>query len=174
MNHAILPNLKLRSDIVVMEHLLNTGIEEGSLEDIKEHLPLDHFFTPVSEEYGCTQYARQAFMPAGSIGVGKLHKLPHLTFLMKGRVLVISEAGGREEMVAPLTFVSPAGTKRAYHALEDTILTTVHVTRETSEETLDLVEGELISPTYSAMGLEDPDISGLEDYLKSQQEIEEE
>lgn len=164
-------DMQIRSDIVSLEFLLNAGIDSGDLEDIQDQLPVEHFFTPLNEDYGCAQYARQCFMPAGSISVGKLHKLPHLTFLMKGRVLVVSENGGTQDLVAPVTFVSPAGSKRAFHALEDTILTTVHLTRETTEETLDAVEDEVISPSYTAMGLEDPDLTGLEDYIKSQNRI---
>ena len=164
-------DMQIRSDIVSLEFLLNAGIDSGDLEDIQDQLPVEHFFTPLNEDYGCAQYARQCFMPAGSISVGKLHKLPHLTFLMKGRVLVVSENGGTQDLVAPVTFVSPAGSKRAFHALEDTILTTVHLTRETTEEALDAVEDEVISPSYTAMGLEDPDLTGLEDYIKSQNRI---
>ena len=163
-------NLQVRTDILSLQMFMEFGISSGALQDASEHTPVEHFFTPVSEEYGCAQYARQLFMPAGTVCVGKLHKLPHLTFLLKGRVVVVSENGGKQEMVAPLTFVSPAGSKRAFHVLEDTLLTTVHLTKYDAEESLPQVEDEVISPTYGAMGLQEPDLHGLEAFLEGNQQ----
>jgi hypothetical protein len=80
-------------------------------------------------------------------------------------VLVVSENGGKQHLTGPVTFVSPAGAKRVFYVEEDTILTTVHLTKETEEEDLDKVEDEVISPTYEAMGLEEPDLSGLNRFL---------
>lgn len=107
-------------------------------------------------------------MPKGMVVVGKLHKKPHLTFLMKGTILVVSENGGKQRLKGPLTFVSPAGVKRVFYIEEDTVLTTVHLTKETKEDDLDRVEDEVISPSYEAMGLEEPDLSGLNAFLESQ------
>ena len=160
-------DLSIRSDISSLQYILDLGIERGDIEDRQFDATVEHYFTPVSDEYGCAQYARQLFMPEGTVCVGKLHKLPHLTFLMQGRVLVVSENGGKQDLVAPVTFVSPAGSKRAFHVLEDAILTTVHLTKHNQEEDLSDIEEEVISPTYSAMGLEEPDLSGLEDFMKT-------
>jgi hypothetical protein len=99
--------------------------------------------------------------------VGKLHKKAHLTFLMKGTILVVSENGGKQRLKGPLTFVSPTGVKRVFYIEEDTILTTVHLTKETEEEDLDKVEEEVISPTYEAMGLEEPDLTKLNQFLEN-------
>jgi hypothetical protein len=104
-------------------------------------------------------------MPKGMDIVGKLHKKAHLTFLLKGTVLVVSENGGKQRLEGPTTFVSPAGVKRVFYVEEDALLTTVHLTKETKEEALDKVEDEVISPTYEAMGLEEPDLSGLNRFL---------
>lgn len=150
---------------MTLQALMMKGIEEGEIEDNSDDTKLEHFFTPLDEDYGCSTYARQLFMPKGMVVVGKLHKKPHLTFLMKGTMQVVSENGGKQRLTAPLTFVSPAGAKRVFYIEEDTILTTVHLTKETKEEDLDKVEEEVISPSYEAMGLEEPDLTELNKYL---------
>ena len=66
-----------------------------------------------------------------------------------------------------MTFVSPSGVKRVFYVEEDTIITTIHLTKETKEANLDKVEGEVISPTYEAMGLEEPDLNGLNNFLEN-------
>ena len=154
-------DLQVRSSLMSLQKLLQHGVETGEIQDTTDQTKLEHFFTPTDGDYGCSTYARQLFMPKGMVFVGKLHKKPHLTFLMKGTVLVVSENGGKQHLTGPVTFVSPAGAKRVFYVEEDTILTTVHLTKETEEEDLDKVEDEVISPTYEAMGLEEPDLSGL-------------
>ena len=160
-------NLKIRTSIMTLQSLMVQGVENGEIEDNTDNTELEHFFVPSDKDYGCSTYARQLFMPKGMVVVGKLHKKPHLTFLMKGTVLVVSEHGGQQRIKAPLTFVSPAGAKRVFYIEEDTILTTVHLTKETKEKDLDKVEDEVISPTYEAMGLEEPDLSGLNSFLEN-------
>lgn len=151
---------------MALQSIMMHGVETGEIEDNTSDTELEHFFTPLDDDYGCSTYARQLFMPKGMVVVGKLHKKPHLTFLMKGTILVVSENGGKQRLKGPLTFVSPAGVKRVFYIEEDTILTTVHLTKETKDEDLDKVEDEVISPTYEAMGLEEPDLSGLNAFLE--------
>lgn len=152
---------------MALQTLLIHGAENGEIEDNSDDTELQHFFTPLDDDYGCSTYARQLFMPKGMVVVGKLHKKAHLTFLMKGTILVVSENGGKQRLTGPLTFVSPAGVKRVFYIEEDTILTTVHLTKETEEEDLDKVEEEVISPTYEAMGLEEPDLTKLNQFLEN-------
>jgi len=158
-------DLKTRTSIMALQHMMFEGIEKGHVEDVVSDTSLKHYFTPLDDDYGCSTYARELYMPKGMVVVGKLHKKPHLTFLMQGIVLVVSESGGKQVLKAPVTFVSPAGVKRVFYIKEDSILTTVHLTRETEEQNLDKVENEVISPTYEAMGLEEPDLSGLKRFL---------
>lgn len=148
-----------------LQTMLMHGITEGEITDDTDQTSLTHHFTPTDEDYGCSTYARELFMPKGMVIVGKLHKKAHLTFLLKGTVLVVSENGGKQRLEGPTTFVSPAGVKRVFYVEEDALLTTVHLTKETKEEALDKVEDEVISPTYEAMGLEEPDLSGLNRFL---------
>jgi hypothetical protein len=108
-------------------------------------LPLKHHFAP-----GC--YAREIFIPKGTLVIGKIHKHSHLNIISKGSVMVATEFGPLE-FSAPHTFVSEVGVKRAVYALEDTIWTTIHVTDETD---LDKIEDYVIAKSYDeleALGL---------------------
>jgi hypothetical protein len=98
---------------------------------------VDHVFAP-------GLYARQIHMPAGALVVGKIHKHAHINTISKGKCLVATEFGF-EELVAPHTFVSKPGTKRAVLVIEDTVWTTYHPTEETDMEK---VENHVIAKTY--------------------------
>ncbi len=100
--------------------------------------PLQHVFAPGA-------YARTIFIPAGTVIVGKIHKHRHLNILSKGRVSVLTESGGMQDLEGPLTMVSDPGTKRAVYAHTDTTWTTIHLTDETD---LDKIEEHVIAKTY--------------------------
>lgn len=100
--------------------------------------PLKHTFAP-------GVYVREIEIPAKTIVVGKIHKHEHPNFLMKGRVSVFTESGGVEELEAPLSMISPAGTKRVVYAHEDTVWITVHVTES---QDLEEIEEQVIAKTY--------------------------
>jgi hypothetical protein len=61
-------------------------------------------------------------------------------------------------MKAPHTWVTPIGAKRAFYAVEDSILTNVHITQHLGEDKLELIEEEVIAPSYTSMGLDEPDL----------------
>lgn len=90
-------------------------------------------------------YVRTIFIPAGTVIVGKIHKHSHANILSKGEVSVMTEEGGVQRLVGPLTMTSPAGCKRAVYAHTDTTWTTIHRTDETD---LEKIEGYVIAPTY--------------------------
>lgn len=100
-------------------------------------------------------YAREIFVPAGGIVVGKIQKYTHINTISKGRVIVITETG-RMDISAPFTFVSEAGAKRCCVVLEDTIWTTYHATEK---ELLEEIEDELIAPDFGAL---DAFLKGIE------------
>ena len=104
-----------------------------------------HIELEVKHHFAPGIYARELFIPAGTLLTGKVHKTEHLNILVKGRI-EISNMGESREMIAPQTFVSPPGTKRAGYAHEDTIWITIHATEETDLEKLehDLVTNLLI------------------------------
>jgi hypothetical protein len=86
---------------------------------------------------------------------------------MKGTMVIISEDGGKQRLTAPQTFVSPAGIKRAFYIEEDTTLVCVHMTANGTEDDLEEIEAEVLSPTYEAMGLAEPDLSSLNEFLEN-------
>jgi hypothetical protein len=99
--------------------------------------PLTHHFAP-------GLYAREIFIPAGILIIGKIHRHAHVNTISKGHVVVATEFG-MMEMKAPHSFISQPGVKRAVLALEDTIWTTYHPTDETD---LDKIEEYVIAPTF--------------------------
>ena len=103
-------------------------------------LPTFHFFAD-------GMYARVVPRAAGVTIVGKVHKREHFYIVTKGRVLVVDDAG-RHEYQAGDVIVSRPGTKRAVHALEDSICMTVHRTDETD---LEKIEAEIIEPDEAAL-----------------------
>lgn len=82
-------------------------------------------------------YAREIFIPKGVLLTGKIHKTEHLNILSKGEITVWTE-DGMKRLKSPYTLVSKPGTKRVGFAHEDTIWTTIHATKETDLEKLEL------------------------------------
>lgn len=144
--------VNFRQKILQAQHEMQSMIAEGIAVDASQDCTLKHHYTPVHEEYGCTNYAREIFLPKGSIVIGKIHRHEHLNFIMQGRVTVTTEHG-KKTIEAPAVFVSEVGLKRAVHAEEDTIWVTVHMTKHAGEAQLDKAEDELIAPSYEDMGL---------------------
>lgn len=146
--------VQFREKVLVVQNGIQDMIKNGQIESTLEDCVLTHHFAPIDETYGCCTYARQMFIPKGTLIIGKIHKHQHLNFILKGKVSVATEFG-KKYMEAPCTFISEVGLKRAVYAEEDTIWTTVHLTKHYGEENLDKIEDEVISPTYAEMGLVD-------------------
>jgi len=127
-------------------------VAENAAEDALPSCTLTHTYTPIHEEYGCGTYARQMFIPKGTLIIGKIHRHQHLNFILKGRVSVSTEFGP-QFFEGACMFVSEVGLKRAVYAEEDTVWVTVHMTKFTGEENLAKMEAELIAPSYDDMGL---------------------
>lgn len=113
---------------------------------LREHesidLPVKHWFAP-------GVYARELFIPKGTVLTGKIHKHPQLNIMSGGEMSVLTDEG-IVRVKAPFTILSPAGTKRVAYAHEDTVWTTIHGTNETD---LDELEAQLIAqdePEYLA------------------------
>ena len=99
-------------------------------------LPVRHYFSP-----GC--YARELFIPAGTVLTGKIHKYQQLNILSQGEISVLTEDGVKR-VKAPFTVVSPAGTKRIAYAHTDCTWTTILATDETDP---DVIEDEFTAAT---------------------------
>jgi hypothetical protein len=105
--------------IVELEHIMREGLEAGIFEEAE--VKLEHFFAP-------GVYVRQVTMPRGAAIVGKIHATEHVVTVLSGRVISFTEFEGQREIAGPVTFVTPAGTKRALYVLEECIWQTVHPT----------------------------------------------
>jgi hypothetical protein len=144
--------IQFRHNVLVLQEGLMDKIAKGEIESTLDDCTLTHHFSPIDEKYGCGTYAREMFIPKGTIIIGKIHRHQHLNFIMKGKVSVATEFG-KKYFEAPHTFVSEVGLKRAVYAEEDTIWVTVHLTEHQGEENLSKIEEEVIAPTYEEMGL---------------------
>jgi hypothetical protein len=105
-------------------------------------------------------YAREIRVPAGSLMTGHTHRLPQLNIFSKGIVDVLTDKG-MVRMVAPCTFVSPAGTKRVGYVYEDLVWTTVFGVEEPDVEEFErkyIVKGDA---EYQAYCLEHPELMKL-------------
>jgi len=89
-------------------------------------------------------YAREITIPAGVTLTGKVHKFENLNIISKGKIAITTGDGEVKVLEAPCTVVSPPGTKRAGHALEETVWTTIHGTHETN---LDKIEAHFVTDT---------------------------
>jgi hypothetical protein len=86
---------------------------------------------PVVHRFAPGVYLREIHMPADTIVIGKVHKTEHFNVLIKGACLIVHDDGSREELRAPMTFVSKAGVQKVLYITEDMIWQTIHVTPET-------------------------------------------
>jgi hypothetical protein len=96
-------------------------------------LPIKHYFAP-------NLYAREMFIPKGTVLTGAVHKTEHLA-LFVGDITVWTDSG-MKRLTGHNTFVSSAGAKRVGYAHEDTWCTGFFVTDKTDIKALenDLVE----------------------------------
>lgn len=129
-----------RQDIRAAIHTLQDGLKANGGVG-REAYPMRHTIV------GNT-YAREMTMFEGTTVIGELHKHEHLNFIMRGRVKVLTELEGFQEYVAPCMFVSPAGTKRLVHVLEDCVWVAVH---EISSTDPDEIEREVIAKDYDEL-----------------------
>jgi hypothetical protein len=141
-----------REGVVAVEEGLKKLILENKIPDTLPDCKLTHYYAPIDENYGCGTYARQMFIPKGTLIIGKIHRHQHLNFIMQGKVSVATEFG-LKYFEAPCIFVSEVGLKRAVVAEEDTLWVTVHITKHLGEANLSKMEEEVISPSYQELGL---------------------
>jgi hypothetical protein len=142
-NPATIPKEEFRQNIMALQDTM-MGMTDSQIE-----LPLKHHFAPGA-------YARECFVPAGTTVVGKIHRHAHINIIRRGHGVVATEFGKMEydARQGPYTFTSLPGTKRAVHAISETIWTTFHVTNATTPED---AETDVIIPSYEALKVEMPD-----------------
>lgn len=133
---------QFRSAAFECEAAIKNLIDSGDL--LAVDFPLKHHFAP-------GLYAREIFIPAGSVIVGKIHKHGHLNCISRGRVRVQTEFGFDilDATESPIVFISEPHTKRVVYAETDTIWTTYHPTIVCDVVTdLEKIEQEVIAKSY--------------------------
>lgn len=113
-----------------------------ALEKFLQRLP--PLETPVTHWFSRGVYAREMFLPSGTLITGRIHKYSQINVLMQGEVSVLME-GGVRRIRAPYIYESPEGTKRAVFVHEDARWLTICGTHTTDT---DVLIDELTSGTY--------------------------
>lgn len=108
----------------------------------RELFKFEQIELPTTHHFASGLYARELFIPAGTVLTGKVHKTEHLNICSKGRITVWTE-DGMKTVEAPFTMVSRPGTKRVGFAHEDTIWITVHA-NVNEERDIQKLEDELV------------------------------
>ena len=90
--------------------------------------PVRHYFAP-------GLYAREIFIPKGTVLVGAVHKTENLAVLSAGRLQLVTDEG-TTEISAPCTVTVKPGQKNAALALEDAVWTNFFPTDETDPDKL--------------------------------------
>lgn len=111
-----LPALSATEKLMQKAHI--ETMERALLEAPQVDCPVTHRFAP-------GLYIREIFVPAGAVIVGHEHKAETLNILLQGAALVAHD-GKVEEMVAPLTFNSAPGVRKAAVVLDDMVWINVH------------------------------------------------
>jgi quercetin dioxygenase-like cupin family protein len=93
------------------------------LQGLMEDMPQAE--TPVVNTFAGGVYARELFIPKGTILVGKVHLTEHLNICLKGDLTFLT-VDGPKRVVGPTMFAAPAGTKKLAYANEDSIWVNVH------------------------------------------------
>jgi quercetin dioxygenase-like cupin family protein len=100
---------------------------------------------PVKHHFSKGVYARELFIPAGTVLTGEIHKHENLNIMSQGDMSVRMDDGSVVRVHAPFTIVSPPGTKRAAYAHTDCVWTTIH---GTDERDVDKIKQEFIATSY--------------------------
>jgi hypothetical protein len=136
---------------------------EGVMQIEKEMLEYEQVEMPVKHHFSKDLYARELFIPAGTILVGKIHKHESLNILSQGDISLLTEEGVTR-VQAPYTVVSKPGIKRIGYAHTDCVWITAHATKETE---IDKIEDEVIAKTYDDVPLlTDQEIKQIEQIEK--------
>jgi quercetin dioxygenase-like cupin family protein len=102
-------------------------------------LPVKHYFIPGI-------YMREMPMPKDCTVVGKIHKTEHFLIVTKGSISIAND-NGAEIFTAPCVIHSMPGTKRALHALEESICMTVHP-NPSNETDIDKIDDLFVVDTH--------------------------
>ena len=99
MNSLVLQDTA-RRNVIEFEKLMQHGE--------KVEIKIDNY-------YSDGVYGRRAYIPAGTLLTGHIHKFKQMNILLKGEI----EIAGIGKLTAPQVVVSPPGTKRLAKAITD-------------------------------------------------------
>lgn len=96
-------------------------------------------------------YAREMFIPKGTMLTGAMHLFEHINVCSQGDISVYTE-DGIKRVQAPATLVCPPGSKRIGYAHEDTIWITFHAT---DAKTVEEAEAKLVMANHDGLSYAD-------------------
>lgn len=116
-------------------------------------------FVATGHHFANGVYGREMYMPEGAVVVGKIHRYEAINVITMGQVVVANpeQPEMNKILVAPFTYVSPAGTKRLIMALKDSIWMTFH---PANSQDLAELEDDLIVKNYDELTLEEREALG--------------
>lgn len=124
--------------IEILENLLiNSGSSDVIIGNSAE-LPLTHTFCEGI-------YIREIVLKKDTIAIGKIHKLDHAFFLLKGTLVIFTE-NGIQEIIAPYYGTSPSGTKRVVYAKEECVFVNVHPNADNTQD-IEQLENKFVVPS---------------------------
>lgn len=103
-------------------------LEAGMLDLPQVDCPVRHYFAP-------GLYAREIFIPKGTVLTGAVHKTENLAVLSQGKLRLVTDTG-TVDICAPHTLTVLPGQKNAAYALEDSVWTNFFPTTETDPDKL--------------------------------------
>lgn len=104
------------------------ALEAGILAELAPvHMPVTHRFTP-------GLYAREIFMPAGTVLTSQVHNTQHPYVVISGRVRVTIPGGEVQVLEGGYVGITQPGTRRALYVEEDCRWITFHVLSPEEEE----------------------------------------
>ena len=134
---------KFRKQIEDLENSLLESEDNRVAKGNSNMFPLKHYFVE-------GLYIREMFIKKNSFIIGKIHKQDHAWFLLKGKLLIITE-NEEKEIKAPFFSTSLAGTKKVGHALEDSIFINIHP-NASNEKDINIIEENIVVKNYKVYG----------------------
>jgi|TARA_R110000782_G_scaffold85655_2_gene166432 quercetin dioxygenase-like cupin family protein len=115
---------------------------------------------PVVNSFADGMHIREITIPKGIFAIGKIHLHEHVSFLLKGEMIIVDEESGRKIVKAPQTIISKPGIKRAVYAISDCVFTNVF-SNPTNEKDITKLEEQNVVNTYEEYNLQSAEIKKL-------------
>jgi len=116
----------------ILSHIDNHPPSLKAMEESEQELlKLPQVECPLTHTFAPGVYIREIFMPKGSFILGHEHKTRHVNIVTQGRARVMI-GGVVKDIIAPCSFISEAGIRKALFIIEDMRWITIHPTKETN------------------------------------------